>query len=139
MAAFPNIVIPNQGTIDDLDSWRPNLNAGSVRLYTNNYTPIHTSVPANFTEATFVGYAPVSPPGFAAAFLNGFGQAETDSGVITFTFTAGVGTVTVYGWFLTNLAGTKVLAATKFLVPIVLTPVAPSLSRVIQLTAESIL
>lgn len=135
--AVSNVIVTNDGAIDDLDTWRANLNAGSVRLFANNFTPLRTSVPADFVESSFVGYAPISPANFGAAFLNAGGKAESDSAVLTWTFTAGVGTATVFGWYLTNLAGTKVLLATKFIVPVILSPAAPNLSRTIQATAVS--
>lgn len=37
------------------------LNGAVLRLYTNDFTPAPTSVPGDFTEATFVGYAGVTP------------------------------------------------------------------------------
>lgn len=143
MAAPPSTVIwSNDGSLLDMELMRAFLNAGAnnvfARLFTNNYTPVHSSVPANFTEATFVGYSPVAP-NFAAAFLNGGGKAEIDSAVVSWLFTAGVGTATVYGWYLTyDTGGGNVLVmATKFIVPVVLTPAAPTLDRVIRATAVS--
>lgn len=106
-------------------------------MFANNHIPAHTDIPAAYVESTFVGYAPITPPAFGVPYLNGFGKGETDSGPLVWTFTAGVGTATVYGMYLTDVTGLKVLMAVKFLAPIVLTPGSPTLSQLLQVTAIS--
>jgi len=130
-------VITDAGAIADLDAFRVLLNDGRVALWDNNFNPTKASVLADFNEASFVGYASISPAGFAAAFLNGDGKAETDSAVLLWTFTAGSGTAVVYGWMVIDQADAEVLAFQKFLSPVVLTPGSPNLSRVIQIGAVS--
>lgn len=135
--ALPNIMIPNDGAVEDLEAYRAVLNLGSVRLFQNNYIPVHTTVPADLTECSFTGYAPVSTPSFGAAFLNGSGSAEIDSTLCSWTFTAGAGSTVVYGLYVLNAAGTKVLAISRFGSPITLTPGSPTIAKVLQLTAIS--
>jgi hypothetical protein len=131
------LLITNDGALDVTDSWRARLNAGRVRLFDLPHIPAHADTPASYHEASFVGYAPFAPPAFGVPFLNGGGKAETDSTVLMWNFTAGVGTATIYGWYITDVSGLKVLAACKFLVPVVLTPVSPTLTRIIQITDVS--
>lgn len=130
-------VITNDGALEDLESFRAILNAGSVALWDNNFNPTKDSVLADFTEASFVGYSRFAPPGFAAPFINGDGKAETDSAVLLWTFTGGTGTAVVYGWLIIDQADAKALAFQKFLEPVILTPGSPNLSRVIQIGAIS--
>lgn len=130
-------VITDAGAIVDLDAFRFELNAGSVRLWDNNFVPNKSSVLADFNESSFVGYSPISPAGFAAAFLNGDGKAETDSAALVWTFTGGSGTALVYGWMILDPGAAQVLAFQKFLNPVTLSPGSPNLSRVIQIGAVS--
>lgn len=110
------------------------MNAGSIALFDNDLVPAHNLTPADFNEASFVGYSRASVPGFGTPFLNGDGKAETDSAVQTWTFTAGAGTAVVYGWYLLSSGDAIVLAFSKFTPAVVLTPAANILTRVIQLT-----
>lgn len=134
--ATNTVVITNDGSLADINAFLGTMNLGTVRLFTNNYTPVHTSVPSSFVEAAYVGYVP-QVPSYGPAFLNGFGQAETDSAPLTWTFTAGAGSVTIFGWYLLDSTGTKVLWGEKFVLPITLTPASPSFTRVSQITEVS--
>ena len=143
MAAPPaNVIWSNDGSLLDLEQLRAFLNDAAnqvfARLNDNNYTPVHTSVPGDFNEASFVGYSPVAP-NFAAAFVNGASKAEIDSAVISWLFTAGVGTATVFGWYLTydTGGGDVLVCASKFVLPVTLSPASPNLDRVVRLTAVS--
>ena len=127
----------DDGAKDDLETWRANLDAGFVCLFDNNFIPDRQSVPADFNEASFTGYARVQPAGFAAPFINGDGKAEIDSAAVDFTFTGGSGSAFIFGWYLLNAAETEVLMFCKFLVPVDLTPAMPLLSRVLKVTAVS--
>lgn len=130
-------VIPDEGALVNLEQWRAVLNAGTVRLFANNFTPNKSSVLADFLESSFVGYARVTPAGFAPPFTNGDGKAESDSAPCSFTFTAGSGTATVFGMYIVDASDSFVLLAWKFLAPVILTPAQPLLSRVIQATGVS--
>lgn len=78
------------------------LAAPDARVYQNDYTPIGTSVYADFTEADFDGYALVSVTDFSAASLNVDNKAQSEAGLITWTMTGAVTPNTVYGVFITN-------------------------------------
>jgi len=135
-AIVPNVVIPNAGVVDELDAWRTNLNSGQVRLFDSFHSPAHTDTPGDYNESSFAGYAALSPA-FAAAYLNAFGQAQTDAAVLTWTYTAGSGSALVYGWILVDASGTKLLAVCLFPVPVTLTPGSPDISRSISITDQS--
>jgi len=127
--------VTNDGAINDLDQWRTELNGCEVALFSNNYTPVRTSVPGDFTESAFVGYSRVLSPNFAAAFLNPDGKAQINSDILTWTFTSGSGTAVVWGWYILDAGDAHVLVAGRFLLPITLAPASPNLSRVLALTA----
>jgi hypothetical protein len=136
--SIDNVFVPKQGALSDLAAWiAGDLGASYVRLYVNNqvYTP--NRVPADYTEASFAGYAPVHAIAWLAPFINGSGKAETDSPPFTYTFTAGVGTVTLFGLFVTDLALTKLLLVAPFVMPVVLSPGQNILTRTLQITDTS--
>ena len=111
------MVIPNDGKLLHLmraltsttpEDWE-------VQLYSNNYTPVDTSVPADFTAATFTG-----------AGVWTIAVADWSSPVIVsdvaemsavpfpeWTCTAGA-SQTVYGWFAVGANSGDVLAAQRF-------------------------
>lgn len=80
-----------------------------LRLYVNNRgTPLVTDTAANYTEATFTGYAALNLTSWGTAFLNANNQGEVDEILRTFTRTS-TGTVqTVYGYYLTDGSGNLV-------------------------------
>lgn len=128
--------IPHQGDISDLSGWiAGELGGARARLFDTPHVFNPGDTPASYHEASFVGYAPQGPVVWNPPFINVGGKAESDSQVLTWTFSAGVGTATVYGWFLTDATGLKLLAACSFVSPVVLQPASPSLSRIIQMTA----
>lgn len=144
MAIPSPIVWQNTGLLREYDTFRAWLNdpANNVklRLYSNNYTPVHTSLFANFTECSFVGYV-AKTPNFGAAFLNIASQAEIDAAAETWTFTAGAGTTTIFGIYLTydTGGGDTVICAAKFAVPVTLTVGSPNTTHQMQLTGQSVL
>ena len=135
-----NVYIPQQGSLSDLRNWiAGELGSCLVKLYVSNTPYLATNVPGDYTEASFAGYAPIVSPAWPAPFINGSGAAESDSPVLTWTYTAGAGTVTVFGVFITDSTGTELLAVVPFQAPIVLSPASPSLVRSIQLAMISML
>jgi hypothetical protein len=132
------IQIPRQGSLSDLDNWRTGDLAGAIlHLFDNFHTFAPTDTPADYNEASFVGYAPITPIGWSFPTINIAGKAETSSPPLTFNFTAGVGTALVYGWYLTDSTGTVLLAVCHFNSPVTLTPAQPALTRTVSLTATS--
>lgn len=122
-----NMVIPNEGKILLLD--RALCTPGnapedySCRLFQNNVTVADASTLADFTVATFTGYAnvAVARSTFPTPSIVG-AVARTISSVIpTFTCTGGA-SQTVYGWILVGVTSGKVIAGQNFAVPRVMSP-----------------
>ncbi len=81
-----------------------------VRLYTNNYTPIETTVIGDLTDATATGYGPITAtPGSWSISGDPTEASHTE---IEFIFTDGE--PTVYGYFITNTADDTLLWAEEF-------------------------
>jgi hypothetical protein len=138
MSAEPNVFIPDEGAKNDLDNWvAGDLGSCAVRLYDNNHVFGVTDTVSDYNESSFVGYAPAMSPAWGPPFINGDGKAETDSPGLTWTFTSGSGTAVVYGIYITDSAGTKLLAVIPLLSPVTLSPAQPSLTYVVQITAVS--
>lgn len=97
-----------------------------LKLFTNNFTPAHDSTLASFVEMGAVqGYVKKTlamATWNAAVAGTGVGTALANKASITYptqTWTADGtgGAQTVYGYFVTNDAETKVLWAEKFVTP----------------------
>lgn len=93
--------IVNKNTPDDL----------KLRLFENNYTPVEASVVGDFTEATFSGYAAITLTG-ASWTLTTADPAVADYAQQTFTASAAGNSV--YGYYVTNNAGTVLMWAERF-------------------------
>jgi hypothetical protein len=133
-----NIFVPQGGAIAALTSWLAATDAPLLaHLYVNNINYVPTRVLADYTEASFVGYAAQGPIGWGPVFTNGVGKAESDSPNLTWTFTGATGTFPVFGIYLTNVTITKLLCVIPFLHPVILTPTAPALTRSLQITDRS--
>lgn len=91
-----------------------------MRLFKNDVSPGVAATTASFVEATFTGYAPKNGLSFAPSFKNINGQYQSDSAVETFTFTAGTGNQTIYGWYITDQANAVVLAYTRLNIPFII-------------------
>jgi hypothetical protein len=89
----------------------------TLRLFQNNHVPAVGDVNANYTEATFSGYASVALGTWNPAFLNGSNQGEIDAAPATFTHNAGATTNLIYGAYVTDNAG-DVIYAERFGAPI---------------------
>jgi hypothetical protein len=105
-------VIPDESLQYDLDQlllasrWA----TAKLRLYTNNITPSTSSVVADFTEATFTGYAAITLPAWPASTL---ASHIATSAQASQTFTITSGSQNVYGWYITDSGGTHLLAAQR--------------------------
>jgi len=91
-----------------LDSLTAALVAGTakLRLYQNNYTPTEADDISDYTEATFSGYAAATIGTWNAATYGG-GEAEAEA-TTAHTFTNSTGAVgnDIYGYYVTDSAGT---------------------------------
>jgi hypothetical protein len=130
--------VPHEGELQACaDQIAGALGASVARLYDNNHVFNPADTCADYNEASFVGYSPVTPIAWGSPFLNVDGKAETDSPTLTFAFTAGLGTAVVFGLYLTDPGQTKLLRVIPFLFPVTLSPAAPTLALVLQLTDAS--
>jgi hypothetical protein len=86
------------------------LDGCELALYKNNYTPINTSLLANFTECNFDGYARITLTGWPAAALDANNKAATALAAQTFTCTGAVTPNDVYGMFVVSGAGALMFA-----------------------------
>lgn len=116
MAVAPNegrvVLVNNLLAGGSLENW-------TLKLFKNDYTPLVTSVAADFTEADFTGYSAKtltrSQTGStwgAAAIDTDVAEAEylTDQ---SFTFT-GATSQSVYGWYIVGASSAKVILAHRW-------------------------
>ncbi len=107
------LLVPNQGEQIALEAL---LNKTApqnltLRLFTNNYTPVETTTEADVTEASGSGYAAVA---LTAASWTVTPGAPSDAAYpeITFTFTGALGNV--YGYYITQNTSNKLVYAERF-------------------------
>lgn len=86
----------------------------TLRLYSNNYTPLSSSVAADFTTASFTNYADKSltRAGFNAASVVS-NKASSSYGT-TQSWTCGATGQTIYGYVILGATSGTVLWAEKF-------------------------
>lgn len=111
-------------------------NGWRIRLFDNNHTPADGDVIGDYTEATFLGYAALAPtwtPG-----VDGAGNAMLTSDPLAYSFTAGGGSATIYGYFITDPAQVpeELVGAERFGTSVVFSPTIPNLSLVVVVTLE---
>src|ERR1051326_837872 len=90
----------------------------TLKLYTNNHTPVVTDTSAAYTECSATGYAAVTLTGASWTGSTSGGVADYTYPTVVFTFTAGLGQ-TIYGAYLVDQAGnvSAGLLDTPFAVP----------------------
>lgn len=109
------LVIPNQATKLILDAIL-NKTAGQnyvLHLYKNNVTPAVTDTEASYTEATFTGYAAVTLAG-ASWTTTSANPSTAAYAAQTFASTANQTPQIIYGYYYTQLASGKLMAAERF-------------------------
>lgn len=113
------IVIPDAGKIELLDT---TLRAAlvvdvplSLRLYSNDYTPVAGSVLGSFTECGWLGYfrETITRATWAAPSIVGGKASSTYPTVFQWTNNSG-GSVTVFGYYVVNPATAVVRWAERF-------------------------
>lgn len=105
------------------------------RLFTNNYTPLESSVVSDFTQATFTGYAAIQLTSWSTPAYSS-GKARTSNAVITFTNTGG-SSATIYGYYVTDSGNTNLFFAERDpLGPITLNP-GDSYAITIEVTGDN--
>jgi hypothetical protein len=83
-----------------------------LRLYTNDKTPADADTTASYTELTAHNYTAITLTG-ASWSISSIANVATASYALQ-TFTLNSGPQNVYGYYVTNAAGTKVLWAERF-------------------------
>jgi hypothetical protein len=108
------------------------LTTPKVHLYTALANPIGPfSVLADFTEATFGGYAAKTAL-FGAPYINGAGQAVTDSPLLQWQPTNSTTPNTILGFYVTDSAGAQLLWCGPLPTPVSLASPSDALPLVLQ-------
>jgi len=109
-----SIKVPDVAELKLLDMLRTTLNSSSPKicLFKNNYTPVDSSVLADFTAATFSGYAPVTFTGLGTPATVSGRAVSTNSVAATWTKSGATGN-DIYGYYVTDAAGTSLLWAER--------------------------
>lgn len=86
-----------------------------LNLYVNNLDPLPTNVTADFTAATFDGYAPVGPLGTWVPYFDGSQNVNIAAPSVLFVCSGTTTPNLVYGYYLTkSTAGGTLIFAEKF-------------------------
>lgn len=90
-----------------------------LHLYQNAYTPVPLSVPADFTESSFGSYAQVDidPSLWTSPTIISNRASETANSGTPYSWTNTGSPQTVYGYYVTDFAGTTVIFAEQFATP----------------------
>ncbi len=133
-----SLIVPDEGEVAMLDMLvnGDGMAGLHLRLYQNNLTPDQDTVLADFTEATFSGYAEDSPSFGAAATVSHKGKI-VDTAARDFTHSSGGTSNTVYGYYLVNAPDTKVLWAERFSSPQVVAVNGDKITITLALTENS--
>jgi hypothetical protein len=93
------------------NSWAAGGKNLTLKLYTNNYTPLDTSVAGSFTEASGGGYAAKTLSNGSWTVTVGNDPSDAVYAQQTFTFTGELsGAASVYGYFVVDADGVLLLA-----------------------------
>lgn len=88
------------------DSWPSGGRDLTLKLYTNNYVPLDTSVAGNFTEASGGGYASVTLSNGSWTVSTGNDPSDAVYAEQTWTFTGALAaSATIYGYFVVDADG----------------------------------
>lgn len=96
----------------------PGTDVPVLRLFKNDLTPVKTHVVASFVEADFDGYAGIDMDAWTPGFDEELQKAVLRSALLTFTATGAVTSNVIYGYYITNNAGTLVYCAERFSITI---------------------
>lgn len=85
----------------------------TLKLYSNNYTPVAGSTAASFTECAVSGYSAktLSRASWGDPSTNGSSKAEMSYAAQTFSFT---GSGTIYGYYIVSASGNVLMWAELF-------------------------
>jgi len=111
-------------------------NQWKVKLFTNNLTPTPDNVIADFTVPTYTGYSPLNlgddtPATTYVDPVTGKINIVLPADVMMLTFPCNAAPAepqTIYGYFVTDAAGTVLKGAERFETPIVISDVGQAVS-----------
>jgi hypothetical protein len=105
--------VPDVGEVALLNFIRLQLNSlGRLRLFKNDVTPADSDTVGTYVEATFPGYAVQTTPSFTVA-SSVTGVAQITHPALTFLRSAGGSGDTIYGYYVTDAAGTTLYWAER--------------------------
>lgn len=106
------LVLADLGADEFLKTYFNGVRAGNnltLRLYTNDYTPLQTSNNANYTDAAGGGYTPATLALNSWTVTPATDPSDAVYAEQTFTFTANLtGNAAVYGYFVTDANNTAI-------------------------------
>lgn len=132
------LVVPDEGEVSLLDMLVDGDGFSSVRirLYKNNLTPDEDTVYGDMTECDFSGYAQVTPSFGAASVVSHKGKI-VDSAARNFTHNGGGTSNTVYGYYVVDSTGTRLLWVERFASPITMANSGDQIQLTAAFTANS--
>lgn len=93
-----------------------------INFFTNNYTVVETTVLADLTAQTVTGIAATTLTGATDGGIDANDRDTWTWPLMTFAATSGSGLPqTLYGYYITDSAGTTLIAAQNFAIPVVIT------------------
>ena len=133
------IVVPQSGASVLLEKGLDGLTATQhVRLYQNDYAPSPTSLLADFVAATYDGYAAAAiTPATWPIFLQGISQAVAVGPGLVFSPTGSTTPNLIYGYYVTDNTGARLLWAERFAEPKVLNGVTTGFTLVPAIGGQS--
>ncbi|MEN6532166.1 MAG: hypothetical protein ABFD89_00790 [Bryobacteraceae bacterium] len=108
--SYAAVVLPVQGEAILLQRFLSV--ATTLRLFTNDYTPVETTTEANVTEMSGYGYSAISLSSGSWSYQTTTSPAEASYAQQTFTLTSGP--VSAYGYYVTQDSDGKLLWAERF-------------------------
>lgn len=126
-------VICQGAYLEVLDQLVSTFKLNKIHLFKNDHVPAVTDTVAAFTEADFSGYLAITPIPFNAAFINGDDKGEIDADPVTWNHSGGATSNTVFGIYVTTLAG-DLFYAERFGAPIVMANFGDSITYTAKMT-----
>jgi hypothetical protein len=110
------LLIVDEGEVECLSRMLNKSATGDMvlHLYSNDKTPADADTTASYTESTGTGYGAATLTGANWTISSVANVGTASYAQITFTMTSAL---TAYGYYVTNLAGTKLIWAERFTTP----------------------
>lgn len=133
------LVVPQSGAAVLLEKGLDGLTATvDLHLYQNDMAPSPSSVLADFTEADYDGYAEETiTPATWAVFLQGISQAVAVGPGVVFSPTGSTTPNVIYGYYVTDNTGARLLWAERFAEPKVMNGVTTGFTLVPAIGGQS--